>query len=68
MGKVQVLVFQLDSEGPADDDEGEDNTPSYREWVLPAAEFHGSWETLVGAQRLWGGLWGRSQWRLGATT
>ena len=43
----QVLVFQLDTEPPADDDEGEDNTPAYREWTLPAAEFHGSWDTLV---------------------
>ncbi|PRW58109.1 pachytene checkpoint 2-like protein [Chlorella sorokiniana] len=42
----QVCVFALDSEGAADDDEGEDGTPAYREWVLPAAEFHGSWETL----------------------
>lgn len=42
-------MFVLDSEGAADDDEGEDGTPAYREWVLPAAEFHGSWETLVGA-------------------
>ncbi|KAL4430726.1 hypothetical protein ABPG75_005982 [Micractinium tetrahymenae] len=41
-----VMVYQLDGEGPADDDEGEDGTPSYREWVLPAAEFHGSWEAL----------------------
>lgn len=46
---LQVCVFALDSEGAADDDEGEDGTPAYREWVLPAAEFHGGWETLVGA-------------------
>lgn len=46
---TQVLVFQLDTEGAADDDEGEEGTPSYREWILPAAEFHGGWETLVGA-------------------
>lgn len=44
-------MFALDTEGAADDDEGEDGTPAYREWVLPAAEFHGSWETLVGAGR-----------------
>lgn len=47
----QVMVYQLDAEGPADDDEGEDSTPSYREWVLPAAEFHGSWEALVSGGR-----------------
>lgn len=32
----QVYVYQLDSEGPVDDDEGEDDTPSYREWTLPS--------------------------------
>ncbi|KAL4859562.1 Pachytene checkpoint protein 2 [Chlorella vulgaris] len=36
-----VLVYQLDAEGPADDDEGEEAAPSYREWALPATEFHG---------------------------
>ena len=33
---VQIHVYMLDTEGAVDDDEGEDNTPSYREWVLPA--------------------------------
>ena len=46
----QVLVYQLDCEGPADDDEGGDEaTPAYREWQLPAAEFDGCWEALVRA-------------------
>ena len=42
-------MYQLDAEGPADDDEGEEGTPAYREWALPAAEFHGLWEALVRA-------------------
>ena len=41
-----MLVYQLDAEGPADDDECEDAAPSHREWALPAAEFHGLWEAL----------------------
>jgi DNA polymerase III delta prime subunit len=41
-----VLVFQLDGEGPADDDEGDEAAPSHREWSLPAADFHGLWESL----------------------
>lgn len=55
----QVMVYQLDAEGPADDDEGEDGTPSYREWVLPAAEFHGSWEALVRGAPPAGATWMR---------
>jgi hypothetical protein len=35
---------QLNDEGPADDDEGEDGVPSYREWALPAREFEGLWD------------------------
>jgi hypothetical protein len=37
---------QLNEEGPADDDEGEDGVPSYRELPLPAAELAGQWEAL----------------------
>lgn len=57
---LQVLVYQLDAEGPADDDEGEEAAPSYREWALPATEFHGlvpggeRW--LQAAAMLWGEL------------
>lgn len=31
-----VHVYQPSDEGAADDDEGEDGVPSYREWILPA--------------------------------
>ena len=41
-----MLVYQLDAEGPADDDECDDAAPSHREWALPAAEFQGQWEAL----------------------
>jgi hypothetical protein len=41
-----VLAYQLESEGPADDDEGDEAAPSYREWALPATEFAGLWEAL----------------------
>eukprot|EP00887_Chlorella_sp_A99_P005334 scaffold1.g5334.t1 len=41
-----VHCYHLDAEGPADDDEGEDNVPAYREWVLPAKDFHGAWPAL----------------------
>jgi hypothetical protein len=33
-------VYQLSEEAAAEDDEGEDNVPSYREWELPSAAFH----------------------------
>lgn len=32
-------VYQLSEEAAAEDDEGEDNVPSYREWELPSAAF-----------------------------
>jgi hypothetical protein len=32
---ASVHVYQLSEEGAADDDEGEDGVPSYREWILP---------------------------------
>lgn len=35
------------SQGAADDDEtGPDGVPSFKEWELPAREFHGQWESL----------------------
>lgn len=40
------MHHQLNEEGPADDDEGEDGVPSYRELLLPAAELAGQWEVL----------------------
>lgn len=33
--EARVHVYQLSEEGAADDDEGEDGVPSYREWILP---------------------------------
>jgi len=42
----RVHVFTLDSTGPEDDDEGEDDAPSFRSWLLPAADFHGLWSAL----------------------
>jgi hypothetical protein len=42
-----MLPPKLSEEGPADDDEGEDGVPSYRELLLPAAELAGSWEVRI---------------------
>ena len=44
---LNVHVFQLSEEGPADDDETEDNISVYREWMLPAREFHNLWDSLL---------------------
>lgn len=42
-----VHVYQVqEEEGPAEDEEGEDGVPSYQEWLLPAAQFEGTWATL----------------------
>ena len=45
--QLEIHVFQLSEEGPADDDEPEDDVSTYRDWLLPALEFHGLWESLI---------------------
>ncbi len=42
-----VHVFQLSEEGAADDDATEDAVSVYREWMLPAREFHNLWDSLL---------------------
>ncbi|KAG2452939.1 hypothetical protein HYH02_002276 [Chlamydomonas schloesseri] len=42
----RIYVYQLSDEGPADDDEGEEGVPSYRELLLPALDLAGQWEAL----------------------
>ncbi|GLC41862.1 hypothetical protein PLESTM_001259200 [Pleodorina starrii] len=42
----RIFVYQLSEEGPADDDEGEEGVPSYRELMLPATDLAGQWEAL----------------------
>lgn len=42
-----IHIYQLDEDGAADDDEGEDGVPTYKEWQLPAREFDNLWESLV---------------------
>eukprot|EP00873_Tetraselmis_striata_P007007 jgi/Tetstr1/427271/TSEL_001724.t1 len=39
-------IYQLSEELAAEDDEGEDSVPSFRDWLLPCREFHGMWEAL----------------------
>lgn len=45
----RIYVYQLNEE-PAEDCEedagGEQDVPSYREWLLPCREWHGLWESL----------------------
>ncbi|PNW87301.1 hypothetical protein CHLRE_02g117150v5 [Chlamydomonas reinhardtii] len=42
----RIFVYQLSDEGPAEDDEGEEGVPSYRELLLPALDLAGQWEAL----------------------
>lgn len=44
---LNVHVFQLSEEGAADDDETEESVSIYREWMLPAREFHNLWDSLL---------------------
>ncbi|XP_059657986.1 pachytene checkpoint protein 2 homolog [Cornus florida] len=45
--KPIVHVFQLSEEGPCEDLSGEAQLSSFNEWILPAKEFDGMWESLI---------------------
>ena len=45
--QLEIHVFQLSEEGPADDDEPEDDVSTYRDWLLPALDFHSLWDSLI---------------------
>uniref|UniRef100_A0A7S3VK24 AAA+ ATPase domain-containing protein n=2 Tax=Dunaliella tertiolecta TaxID=3047 RepID=A0A7S3VK24_DUNTE len=45
--RLAIFVYQVnEEEEPAEDEEGEDGVPSYSEWLLPAAQFEGTWASL----------------------
>eukprot|EP00798_Chlamydomonas_sp_ICE-L_P005534 gene5534-4168_t len=41
-----VESIYLNSDGAADDDEGEEGAPAFKEWILPNSETHGLWDAL----------------------
>lgn len=44
---IQIYVYQVSSEGPADAEEmGDEAMPSFMEWQLPCQAFCGLWESL----------------------
>jgi len=45
--ELNVLVYKLDEEEPAEDIEGEDEIAMYKEWTLPARDLQGMWESLM---------------------
>ncbi|XP_027125843.1 pachytene checkpoint protein 2 homolog [Coffea eugenioides] len=45
--KPVVHVFQLSEEGPGEDLNGDGQLSSFNEWMLPAKEFDGMWESLI---------------------
>ncbi|XP_050224221.1 pachytene checkpoint protein 2 homolog [Mercurialis annua] len=45
--KPIVHVFQLSEEGPCEDLSGDGQLSSFNEWILPAKEFDGMWESLI---------------------
>ncbi|KAL6997090.1 nucleolar component of the pachytene checkpoint, partial [Sarracenia purpurea var. burkii] len=42
-----VHVFQLSEEGPCEELSGDGQLSSFNEWILPAKEFDGMWESLI---------------------
>ncbi|KAI3991735.1 hypothetical protein MKX01_038133 [Papaver californicum] len=45
--KPAVHVFQLSEEGPGEELSGDGQLSSFNEWILPAKEFDGMWESIV---------------------
>ncbi|KHN19256.1 Pachytene checkpoint protein 2 like [Glycine soja] len=45
--KPVVHVFQLSEEGPCEDISCDGQSSSFNEWILPAKEFDGMWESLI---------------------
>ncbi|XP_010521495.1 PREDICTED: pachytene checkpoint protein 2 homolog [Tarenaya hassleriana] len=45
--KPVVHVFQLIEEGPCEELSGDGQMASFNEWILPAKEFNGLWESLI---------------------
>ncbi|KAL6583738.1 nucleolar component of the pachytene checkpoint [Orobanche minor] len=45
--KPVVHVFQLSEEGPCEDISNDGQLASFNEWILPAKEFDGMWESLI---------------------
>lgn len=45
--KPVVHVFQLSEEGPCEELSNDGQLASFNEWILPAKEFDGMWESLI---------------------
>ncbi|XVE56348.1 hypothetical protein DITRI_Ditri04bG0002200 [Diplodiscus trichospermus] len=45
--KPVVHVFQLSEEGPCEELSADGQLSSFNEWILPAKEFDGMWESLI---------------------
>ncbi|RVW52945.1 Pachytene checkpoint protein 2-like [Vitis vinifera] len=45
--KPVVHVFQLSEEGPCEESSGDGQLSIFNEWILPAKEFDGLWESLI---------------------
>ncbi|XP_071494026.1 pachytene checkpoint protein 2 homolog [Diadema antillarum] len=44
---LKVSVFQLNEEGPASEELDDEDLAAASHWLLPAADIHGLWETLI---------------------
>lgn len=45
--KPVIHVFQLSEEGPCEELNADGQLSSFNEWILPAKEFDGMWESLI---------------------
>ena len=44
--ELDIVVYRLSREGPAEEVEGDDGVATFWEWPLPCVELHGLWDSL----------------------
>lgn len=44
---LSVFVYQLNEEGAGEEIEESEGISSFQDWILPAKEFHGLWDSLI---------------------
>ena len=45
--RLELHVFQLHSDGPAEEELDDEDLAAANHWLLPATDFSGLWESLI---------------------
>ncbi|KAH7438136.1 hypothetical protein KP509_04G002400 [Ceratopteris richardii] len=44
---LNIFVYQFNDEGPGEELDDSEGIPNFQDWILPAKEFDGLWESLI---------------------